>query len=471
MLNRTMLILAFRFATVPFAFAANVPVSMMPPGNFSSKAVPQFVLITHDDTVWQDTEFNLAKISRHKNPNGCNIKATLFVSMLNDRCGQGFACDGWPRDNCTGACETNCSVLHALMLAGHEIATHTFGHASTMHNWSTVDPEYHRRQVQLGVDWLADECGLPRDALQGFRAPYLAVAPFSMANVVKVGLKYDSSLQEVSLNESIHRSGRADQELVRQSKLHDGEFVWPYTLDHGVHIAAARRMNQLHRQIEPVPGLWEVPLWEILGQNHSWIMDYHSKADVPSLPASMDMGPLGPALEKALERRYHGNRAPLGIFLHGFSLLRHTEQLSGWIARTRATHPDVWFVTMSELVAWMENPVSKGAFNTNCSCTSPKAPPCSSAHPRSRIEATPAEIEAPTAPASEEIEAGLRRPTPDESIPLGKLRPTFDDSILLVKQLEFIGSLALLLLLLLRWGSVWLYKRISSREVSPETNP
>lgn len=75
------------------------------PGNISSKHIPQLVMLTFDDGVndlnWELYEELLN--SGRKNPNGCPIKATFYVSHE------------W----------TDYGQVQTLYSRGHEIASHT----------------------------------------------------------------------------------------------------------------------------------------------------------------------------------------------------------------------------------------------------------------------------------------------------------------------------------------------------------
>ena len=172
MLHRTLVCCVLSSALLPGLRAANVPPSKDPPGGLPPEQVPQFILITHDDDVAEETTKTIAKFT-HKNRNGCPVKMTFYVAMQVDSCDQGRQCDTSPVvtcdneewhkgqywDNLEGpnpACLTRCPTVRGLMLAGHEIATHTFGHASARLGepasdaaWDRqkVDPSYQKLQV------------------------------------------------------------------------------------------------------------------------------------------------------------------------------------------------------------------------------------------------------------------------------------------------------------------------------------
>merc|ERR1719402_475435 len=66
-------------------------------------------------------------------------------------------------------------------------------------------------------------------------------------------------------------------------------------------------------------------------------------------------------------RHYEQNRAPMGVFLHAAWLKKSPEMndaLQFWMEEILATYDDVYFVTMSQALSWMQEPVrSDGARN------------------------------------------------------------------------------------------------------------
>jgi len=61
-----------------------------------------------------------------------------------------------------------------------------------------------------------------------------------------------------------------------------------------------------------------------------------------------------------LIRHYEQNRAPLGMFLHAAWLKKQPEMLDAllfWMDEVLSTYSNVYFVTMSQVLAWMQSPV------------------------------------------------------------------------------------------------------------------
>lgn len=82
--------------------------SRSPPGNLPLSSTPQFVIITFDDSVTDQTfEFTNGAIKDLYNPNGCPAKSTYYVDTMH----------------------TNFHKVHHLYAMGHDIADHTMTHA------------------------------------------------------------------------------------------------------------------------------------------------------------------------------------------------------------------------------------------------------------------------------------------------------------------------------------------------------
>lgn len=80
------------------------------PGDLPSKDVPQMITITFDDAI-NNNNIGLYKeifSGKRKNPNGCDIKATFFVSHK----------------------YTNYSAVQEMHRKGHEIAVHSISYVN-----------------------------------------------------------------------------------------------------------------------------------------------------------------------------------------------------------------------------------------------------------------------------------------------------------------------------------------------------
>ena len=60
-------------------------------------------------------------------------------------------------------------------------------------------------------------------------------------------------------------------------------------------------------------------------------------------------------------RHFDQNRAPLGLFFHAAWLKNNPEYLDAflyWVDEVLEQHPEVYFVTMTQVIQWIQNPVS-----------------------------------------------------------------------------------------------------------------
>ena len=118
-------------------------------GGFAPKEIPQIVLLTFDDSV-NDLNRDIYKKlfeQGRKNPNGCPISATYYVSHE------------W----------TDYSQVQNLYSNGHEMASHTISHSfgekfSKERLMAEVAGQREIMELYGGVDW--------RD-IRGMRAPFL----------------------------------------------------------------------------------------------------------------------------------------------------------------------------------------------------------------------------------------------------------------------------------------------------------
>lgn len=64
-------------------------------------------------------------------------------------------------------------------------------------------------------------------------------------------------------------------------------------------------------------------------------------------------------LNHNFERHYDSNRAPLGLYFHAAWLKNNPEFLEAflyWVDEVLANHNDVYFVTMTQVIQWIQNP-------------------------------------------------------------------------------------------------------------------
>ncbi|KRX88519.1 Prion-like-(Q/N-rich) domain-bearing protein 25, partial [Trichinella pseudospiralis] len=297
---------------LPYCFCSRSGFAI--PNRIPAFDTPQMVILTFDDPI-NEVTFDLYRQlfdGRFRNPNGCPIKATFFVSHEYN----------------------NYHQTQWMYWKGHEIAVNSITHETLSD--SSVD------------DWIAEMAGLRNllqqlaavnvSTVQGIRAPQLSVggnAQFTMMQ--SQGFLYDNSMS------------------VNPGK--DGPAYWPQTLDYRLswHCEAAVCPD------ESFPGIWAVPINQFYG---NYINDINQYMRGAMVRAVMTRNSTAEAVLRLLldnfNRHYRTNRAPFVLTLNA-DFLRVLPGDGGYKALERflaklSTRPDVWVITMDKLIAWMRMP-------------------------------------------------------------------------------------------------------------------
>lgn len=257
-------------------------------------------------------------------------------------------------------------VHRQAWLAGHEVANHTHNH---FHGGEFTTEAWFREMDQCRASLLA--CGIPNEAQQGFRTPFLEYNDDTFTAARQMGMVYDTSIEE---------GYQAD---------HDGtNFLWPYTLDAGSPGNHATTQPGDSKRINSHPGLWEIPIhvfmvppddqaerYDIkpgladrmaayIKANGGWDWSTETRKisglDWNVLEAAGRKGPEFLAILKhTLDLRLAGNRAPMMVGAHTamFSLDKpdRREAMEAFIAYA-LEHPEVRIVTPMQLIKWLRNP-------------------------------------------------------------------------------------------------------------------
>ncbi|XP_018349466.1 PREDICTED: uncharacterized protein LOC108752835 isoform X2 [Trachymyrmex septentrionalis] len=280
------------------------------PGGIPIEQTPQIVLLTFDDGV---NDLNKPLYSElfengRKNPNGCPIAATFYVSHE------------W----------TDYSQVQNLYADGHEMASHTvshsFGEQFSARKWA--------REVAGQREILSAYGGVKLEDVRGMRAPFLSVGGNNMFKMLwDTNFTYDSSMP-------IYENRPPS---------------WPYTLDYKL----------FHDCMIPpcptrsYPGLWEVPMvmWQDLNGGRCSMGDACSNPPTPDGVYKM--------LIKNFERHYTTNRAPFGLFYHAawFTQPHHKEGFISFLD-TIVAMDDVWVITNWQAIQWIRNPTPLALLHT-----------------------------------------------------------------------------------------------------------
>lgn len=311
------------------------------PGN--STRTPQFMLLTHDDsTAALSTSLFAEAVGATKNPNGCTLPVTYFTM------------EGG----------SDCDVIKQRWQAGDEIAGHSITHQPMDSKFANTEKEI------IGTrQWLINTCGIPAEDVVGWRSPYLVNNPTHRQSLVKGGYKYDSTINEHWPDQRLTNS---EPETVSPN---GANRLWPYTMDYGI-AQNCQWTGNVCNPDEKYPGLWEIPVWNIQTDNYpdnAYALDPCS-TDIPytagtKTPLPCDIFTL---LKDNFDKAYSGNRAPVPLFFHSpwLSQPNTMKALQKFIAYA-TEKKDVYFVTMRQLMEWMQNPVDVDQIGSWLGCDVP----------------------------------------------------------------------------------------------------
>ncbi|EFA07840.1 chitin deacetylase 3 precursor [Tribolium castaneum] len=271
------------------------------PGNLEPSKVPQMVLLTFDGPVNSHNWVLLdGLLNGALNPNGCPIKATFFVSHESN----------------------NYHQTQKLWNEGHEIAVHSITYGRWLLN-ATIEDWFDEMVGQANI--IHRFSGVRLRELRGLRAPFLQIGSNRQFLMMKeFGFVYDSSIVAPFTHLPL----------------------WPYTLDHKLPHECIKQ----ECPTRPYPGVWEMVL------NPFEARDY-SCARLDACPGGLTGDDVFKILANNFKRHYLGNRAPFGLHLDTAWLKNrdYFDALQDFIGEI-LQQPDVWFVTNSQAIEWMQNP-------------------------------------------------------------------------------------------------------------------
>jgi len=288
------------------------------PSNDRCDRVPQMVTITFDDAInnnnidLYDEIFN----RQRRNPNGCDIKATFFVSHK----------------------YTNYSAVQNMHRMGHEIAAHSITHKDDESYWTDASTDDWAREMS-GTRLIIDKfANITDNSVVGLRAPYLRVGgnrQFTMME--EQAFLYDSSITAPLRNPPL----------------------WPYTM-------YFRMPHRCHGNLQNCPtrshAVWEMVMNELDRREDPTIdEDIAGCAMVDSCSNILSGDQFYNFLTHNFYRHFDQNRAPLGLFFHAAWLKNNPEYLDAflyWVDEVLESHPEAYFITMTQVIQWIQNPVS-----------------------------------------------------------------------------------------------------------------
>jgi len=295
-----------------------VPGKLCPVGPAGSDCnnVPQMITVTFDDAINNNNIDLYREIfnKQRKNPNGCDIKASFFVSHK----------------------YTNYSSVQEMHYLGHEIAAHSITHNDDEQFWTQATVDDWAKEMagsRLIIDKFAN---ITDNSVVGLRAPYLRVGGNNQFTMMEEqAFLYDSSITAPLQNPPL----------------------WPYTM-------YFRMPHRCHGDLQKCPtrshAVWEMVMNELDRREDPTVdEDLPGCAMVDSCSNILSGDQFYNFLTHNFYRHYDQNRAPLGLFFHAAWLKNNPEFLDAflyWVDEILETHNDVYFVTMTQVIQWIQNP-------------------------------------------------------------------------------------------------------------------
>jgi len=289
------------------------------PGGLDPQQVPQMIMLTFDDAINDNNLEIYEQIfdGGLKNPNGCDVKATFFVSHEYN----------------------NYSMVQELHRRGHEMAAHSVTHDNDEGYWDNGTEQNWSAEMGGVRDMLSTWGNVPADDIYGSRAPLLRLGGNRQFSALeKEGFVYDSSMVAPLANPPLWPYPLA---FSAPHRCH-GNFQKCPTRSHSV---MEMVMNEFDPREEPGHEDEEISGCVMLDSCSGYIRTPDNLYNV---------------LTHNMIRHYEQNRAPMGMFLHAAWLKKQPEMLDAllfWMDEVLSTYNNVYFVTMSQVLAWMQSPV------------------------------------------------------------------------------------------------------------------
>lgn len=301
------------------------------PGGLAAKSIPQIITISFDDGFrTQDYETYYKPIfGDRKNPNGCPIGITYFVS--NNYSDYALMEDVYANE-------------------GAEFADHSVTHRTPTTWWKEASAEELTHEINDQKTIMELWGGVPKDAIKGFRAPFLVTSETELSVLHDNKFSY-----EASMGTNTH--------------------YWPYTLDYKSPIC----IDPATCPVNSYPGLWLVPI-VLYNQSNGVSCPMLDACTVPVTKQDwLDF------LWDNFYAHYNDSRTPFGLYSHVAWLYlsdARAEALKEFLGKV-LTAEDVYVVTHSQMLDWVRNPVptSKIADFDPWKCPGRSPPRCSYKNP------------------------------------------------------------------------------------------
>jgi len=288
------------------------------PGGHLAESVPQMITISFDDAVNNNNFPVYKKIfdGTRVNPNGCGIKATFFVTNQFN----------------------NYSMIEALHNAGNEIASHSMTHSDVKDYWTDGSKEQWLKEFSDGREALEHFAKMPEGSILGARAPNLRVGGNRQFEALQdAGFLYDSSMVTRLQNPPL----------------------WPYNVYYSI-------PHECYGDSQKCPTR-SYNVWEMVINEFDRREDPNTESEDQVGCVTLDgcntiqtPTQLYNVLSHNFVRHYTQNKAPMNIYLHAAWFHNNPEMLDAflyWMDETLSDYPDAYFLTYSQVIEWIQNPV------------------------------------------------------------------------------------------------------------------
>jgi hypothetical protein len=300
--------------------------SFNPPGGLAVDKVPVFVCFGWDDNNLASGMNWILDFMRGKNNpagngnaltfDGKKIRSTFFIKGLVES---------------VDSVDSVQATWKRAYNEGHEIGNHTFQHVA-------IDPVNEIRKC----DSVLVALGIPKTKIVGFRTPELAIIPSVLDAVHKRPFLYESTFEHFNTGTP------------------NNAFVWPYTLEKGIHNTAYGAITTSYH------GMWEMPVYQFT--------DGSTGFDYNAWTAGLSGSAYCNKLKSNLDHRLNTNHCPFLIGVHTDYYATNNAYFDGLVAanytaRRQAivdfityalSKPAVRIVAYADAIDWMRRPIGLG---------------------------------------------------------------------------------------------------------------
>jgi len=291
------------------------------PGSLETKDIPQFVLLSFDGPLTEKLIRRQEKIINGiQSANGCPAMVTYYATDT----------------------DTDFYTLEKAYVNNNEIA----------YNLNATESNVVTPKMANSLRYFVEKfTNIKQNEISGFR--------FIGKDKLKTNIYHDICDLEYLYDSSFSTSPLNN--------------YWPFTLDYGI----PTEFNQKLTVAGVYPGLWEIPIYELLNADNSTFSVWEPNVDSNDSLLKI-------LKNNFLNDHYNSNRAPFTLtlteeWLNEDKRIETINNFLKWILIN--SNNDVYFIKYSQLIKWMKNPIGLSSIqqsnifdcqnNRKMSCNSP----------------------------------------------------------------------------------------------------